>query len=250
MTLRRFELYSFAGSPTAADAFAQAALDCARFIPEVLHSAIGRFQGPGGLNFAWEQAYASAESYRRYMEHPYHAARLDRYLMIDSPECIATDNGLGVGLIGYRCDARAYFLPAGARRVIGIKAAPGAVPRLERLAAEQRSKPGVLLSLFAENYFGPRWFDGETVITPEPTYSHIWEQGFESLAAGQADSDAWREELQALSETAIEVLYEIEPGYGYPDRSGAITVPKTSDRAGSATGATATGIAPIRGIPL
>jgi hypothetical protein len=217
MTLRRFEIYSFEGSAAAQEAFAAAALDCARFIPEVLHSAVGRFTGPTPLNFVWEQAYASSESYCRYMEHPYHAARLDRYLMIDSPECIATDNGLGVGLIGYRSEAREYFLPRGARRVIALKAAPGATEALEQLAAAQRGKTGVVLSIFAENYFGARWFDAETVIVPDPMYLHIWEQGFDSLAAAQEHGEAWRERFDALVECSVDILYEIEPGYGYFD---------------------------------
>ena len=121
MILRRFEIYSFDGSEEAVEKFAGAARDCARMIPEVLHSAIGRFTGSTPLNFSWEQAYASPESYCRYMEHPFHANMLDRYLMIDSPECILTDNGLGVGLIGYRCETPEYFLPKGARRVIAMR---------------------------------------------------------------------------------------------------------------------------------
>ena len=71
MILRRFEMYSFEGSDAAVADFARAARECARYIPEVLYSATGRISGTPPLNFAWEQAYASPESYRRYMEHPF-----------------------------------------------------------------------------------------------------------------------------------------------------------------------------------
>lgn len=215
MTLRRFEIYSFEGPPSAIEDFALAARDCARFIPEVLHSAIGRFSGSAPLNFAWEQAYASPEAYRRYMEHPYHAARLDRHLMIDSPECIATDNGLGVGLIGYTCEGEEYFIEKGARRVVGMRLAPGGGDAFARIAAEERGRGGMVLSVFKENTFAARWFDGETVVDPAPMYSHIWEQGFESLAAAHEYGAPWQERAPGMIETMVEVVYELEPGYGY-----------------------------------
>jgi hypothetical protein len=215
VTLRRFEVYSFEGPDQSIEAFAEAARDCARFIPEVLHSAIGRFRSSTPLNFVWEQAYASPDAYRRYMEHPYHAARLDRHLMIDSPECIATDNGLGVGLIGYTCEDAEYFLERGARRVLGLSLAPGAEREFERMATQPGTRGGALLSLFKENTFGPRWFDGETVIGPPPIITHIWELGYESLQAAQAHEDAWRDTTQDLVQSVVEIVYEIQPGYGY-----------------------------------
>ena len=215
MTLRRFEIYSFAGPQEWRDAFAEASRDSARFIPEVLHSAIGRFDGPTPLNFAWEQAFASPEAYVRYMEHPYHAARLDRYLMIDSPECIATDNGLGVGLIGYRCAPGEYFLEAGARRVIGLRLRDGAEEEFAAVAQAERGRGGMVLSLFRDNFFGRCWFDGETVVDPDPMYSHVWEQGFATLAAAQAYGGPWRARADHLIEAEVEVVYALEPGYGY-----------------------------------
>ena len=213
--LRRFEIYSFDGPEEAIEDFVEAARDCARFIPEVLHSAIGRFSGSTALNFAWEQAYASPDTDRRYMEHPFHAARLDRYLMIDSPGCIATDNGLGVGLIGYSCDTPEYFLKKGARRVIGLQLAHGASDEFARIAAEERGRGGMVLSVFKENTFGARWFDGETVIDPAPMYSHVWEQGFDSLGIAQDYGEPWRERAAGVIEAVVDVVYELEPGYDY-----------------------------------
>src|SRR5665213_2246286 len=95
--------------------------DGARYIPEVLNSAIGDNCSEAPVDLAWEHAYASPAAYRRYMEHPFHANILDRYLTHDSPEKIITSKGLGVDLIGYICEARDYFLPNGARRITCLK---------------------------------------------------------------------------------------------------------------------------------
>jgi hypothetical protein len=215
MILRRFEMYSFEGPESAIAAFTRAAGECARFIPEVLHSATGRIGGAPPLNFAWEQAYASPESYCRYMEHPYHAAILDRYLMIDSPECILTGNALGVGLIGYRAEPEAFYLPKGARRVIAMKLRGGAEDEFAALAAAHRARNGMAVSVFRDNWFGARWFDAETVVDPNPMHSHIWEQGYPSIEAAQADAASWRDRAERLTDMMVEMTYEIEPGYGY-----------------------------------
>jgi hypothetical protein len=215
MMLRRFELYSFAGSQEELEGFADAARDCARFIPEVLHSAIGRFSAATPLNFAWEHAFDSPEAYSRYMDHPYHAARLDRYLMIDSPECIATDNRLGVGLIGYFCEQGEYYIERGARRVIAMRFADDSADVFARLAEAQRGCGGMLVSVFRPNELGRRWFDGKSVVDPNPMYSHVWEQGFPSLDAAYAYGEPWHESSWGAVEASMEVVYEIEPGCGY-----------------------------------
>ena len=215
MILRRFEMYSFDGAPEAVAGFARAAKECARFIPEVLHSAIGQISGATPLNFAWEQAYASPESYCRYMEHPYHAALLDRYLMIDSPECIATSNALGVGLVGYQAEPEEFFLPSGARRVIAMQLREGAEADFAALAASHLGKDGMAVSVFRDNWFGPRWFDAATIVDPSPMHSHIWEQGFASVEAAEASGATWRNEAESLTDMMVEMVYAIEPGYGY-----------------------------------
>lgn len=220
MILRRFEMYSFEGPASSVDAFARAAGECARYIPEVLHSAIGQISDAPPLNFAWEQAYASPESYCRYMEHPYHAALLDRYLMIDSPECILTGNALGVGLIGYRAEPEEFFLPSGARRVIAMQLRDGAEADFAALAAANLGKDGMAVSVFRDNWFGARWFDAETIVDPNPMHSHIWEQGFASLEAAHANATSWRSEAESLTDIMVEMVYEIEPGYGYAAPAG------------------------------
>ena len=220
MILRRFEMYAFAGPDAAIAGFARAAGECARYIPEVLHSATGRIEGAPPLNFAWEQAYASPASYQRYMEHPYHAAMLDRYLMIDSPECVLTANALGVGLIGYRADPAEFFLASGARRVIAMQLREGTEAEFAALAAAHLGKNGMTVSVLRDNWFGPRWFDAETIVDPSPVHSHIWEQGFASIAAARASSASWREEALRLTHMMVEMVYAVEPGYGYADPAG------------------------------
>lgn len=215
MILRRFEMYSFEGPESAIAGFTRAAGECARFIPEVLFSATGRIVGAPPLNFAWEQAYASPESYQRYMEHPYHAALLDRYLMIDSPECIATANAFGVGLIGYRAEPEEFFLAAGVRRIIAMRLRAGAEADFAALAQAHRGRDGMTVSVFRDNWFGPRWFDAESIVDPNPMHSHIWEQGFASLDAALASGGQWRERAAGLTEMMVEMVYAIEPGYGY-----------------------------------
>ena len=71
------------------------------------------------------------------------------------------------------------------------------------------------VSVFRDNWFGARWFDGETIVDPNPMHTHIWEQGFASLAAANANAASWRDEAQRLSDMMVEMTYEIEPGYGY-----------------------------------
>ena len=219
MLLRRFEMYSFAGPETEIAAFTRAAGACARFIPEVLHSATGRITGAPPLNFAWEQAYASPEAYCRYMEHPYHAAILDRYLMIDSGECIATGNTLGVGLIGYRAQREDFFLPSGARRVIAMQLHQGAEAEFAALAEAHRGNDGMTVSVFRDNWFGSHWFDAETVVDPNPMHTHIWEQGFPSLEAAEANSESWRAAAERMTSMMMEMVYVLQPGYGYANQA-------------------------------
>jgi hypothetical protein len=228
--LRRFELYSLrADAP--ADAVRRlccALRDCGRFIPEVLHSAIGSNLSSAPLQLAWEHAYASPEAYRRYMAHPFHAAVLDRHLLADSPERIVSDNALGAGLVGYACAEPVYRLTHGVRRLVLLRVAGDAAPaRVRALATSfERARDhgtDLTVSVFAENTFGSRWFDGVTELTARPRWTHLWEQGFAShaalasyrageTAAARAERDgfaAWDD----VVERSLEVIYELEPGH-------------------------------------
>ena len=215
--LRRFEIYSLAPDAPAASvaAFSRAARDCSLYIPEVLHSAIGINRSDVPLHFVWEHAYASPDAYVRYMEHPFHCARLDRFLMADQPERITSDNGYGVGLIGYSCETPVYYLERGARRVVALKLRDGAETAFADLAARAPGRDGMILSTFHDNSFASRWADGATVVSPPPRFDHLWEQGFATIAEALADPGEWRREAAPLIEEMIEVVYEIEPGFGY-----------------------------------
>jgi hypothetical protein len=218
MMLRRFEIYSIAdrARPADVDHMVRATRDCARFIPEVLHCAIGWNRADNPLHFVWEQAYASPAAYVRYMEHPFHANLLDRFLMTDSAERVTRKNGLGAGLLGYTCDTAEYYLPPGtARRVVALRLVEGGEAEFATITEEARRAGAMTLSVFKENTFGPRWFDGETWVGPAPTFTHLWEQGFASIDAAVVDSAPWRAAAASLVENSIETVYAIEPGYGY-----------------------------------
>jgi hypothetical protein len=217
MILRRFEIYSYTpGTPEPLrKAMALSMQDCARYIPEVLDSAIGAHLGEAPLDLAWEHAYASPAAYRRYMEHPFHAAILDRYLTHDSPEKIITSMGLGVDLIGYVCEARDYFLPEGARRITCLELRDGAAEAFAAIAEAASAQAGMAVSVLAENSLANRWTDGVTEISGPPVFSHIWEQGFASLDEARSFPTDWRAAAGDMVESSLEVLYEIMPGFNY-----------------------------------
>ena len=218
--LRRFEIYSVStDAPTeAVEAMAQAMRNCPAYIPEVLHSAIGYAQSDTNLNFVWEHAYASPESYRRYMAHPYHAAILDRYLLNDSPERIIADNGYGLGLAGYSCETPEYLLPDGAgRRLVAMRLKDGAESEFAAIAAAEAARSGMVVSMFKDNSFATRWFDGESDMDLETPFTHLWEQGFASIEAAQSYLPQWRGDAGEIVESTVELFYAVEAGWGYPD---------------------------------
>jgi len=231
MTLRRFEMYSLRDGASAAGVarLREALRDCGSFIPEVLHSAVGSNVEPTGLHLVWEHAYASDEAYRRYMVHPFHAAVLDRFLLADSPERVTSDNGLGAGLVGYACDGAPFAVAAGVRRVVLLRLADDAEPaRVEAFAGALRAVPlearQMRLSVFAANTLATRWFDGVSPIGGAPAaWSHVWEQGFATLADTQAYLDGssaparaeragWAGWDGGLVRRALQVTYRLEPG--------------------------------------
>ena len=233
--LRRFEIYALRpDAPAAARERLRCALrDCARFIPEVRHSAIGSNLSAAPLQLVWEHAYASPEAYQRYMVHPFHADVLDRHLLADSPERVVADSALGAGLLGYGCEAADYHLPGGVRRLVLLRLAddaPGDRLRSFATAAhEARAQaPQLAVSVFAENSFATRWFDGVSEIPGRRSWTHLWEQGFRSnadLAAyraggstlAQAERGGWSGWLDGIVESSLEIIYTLEPGWGYED---------------------------------
>ncbi len=224
--LRRFETYRFdPHAPEAARARLRSAFrDASRYLPEVLHSATGANVTDVPVQLVWEHAYRSAADYRRYMEHPFHASVLDRYLLADSPERVVVDSDLGVGLAGYTCDRPDFYLSSGVRRLVLLDmrmASPGEIDAMS-VVAEEAKDPDV--SVFAANTLASAWFDGETPLGAGPRWSHLWEQGFTDHDALGRDGEGgdtvagpvgrrW-EEVPGVA-AALTISYRIEPGWGY-----------------------------------
>jgi hypothetical protein len=201
--IRRFEIYGVgpdAAGPGVA-ALETACRRCRAFIPEVLHSRVGRDISDAGPRLVWEHAFASPEAYRRYMVHPYHADLLDRYILNDSPERVVVDDGLGAGLVGYSCDGPVFALSSGVRRLVLLRldrsASPAEIDRLTQTLADGPADDNqLILSVVGVNTLGAAWFDAVTPITGRPRWTHLWEQGFENLAG----LDAYRDGPSPLAE--------------------------------------------------
>jgi hypothetical protein len=219
--IRRYEIYSLDpnAEPEKVAALKRAVREGSKYIPDLRHCAVGHNRTDCGLDLVWEHAYPSIAAYRRYMEHHFHANVFDRYLMNDCPERIIIDNDLDAILAGYTCDRPDYYLASGgARRLLFLRLREGAASVLERITeTAMHAEPRMILSVFAENSMATRWADGTTVIRPPAIWTHIWEQGYASLADAEASKD-WRDSLSdALIERSIELCYELETGFGYGD---------------------------------
>ena len=218
--LRRYEMYSIHpdASPAAVRRLTESFLQCGRFIPEVLDSAVGTNLSDAPVRLVWEHAYESPAAYQRYMVHPFHACILDRPLLADSPERIVTSNDFGAGLVGYQCDSPVYRLAAGVRRLVLVDLSPDRSPGAaamfnEAVARASDGVEGLVVSIVAENSMASAWFDGVTPITPPPRWSHVWEQGWESLAAFEAYRAQQREEWPGFVRQSGSVHYElVTPG--------------------------------------
>jgi len=219
--IRRFETYAFlpGTSPEARRRLAEVLGHCHRHVPDVIYNAVGWNLSDAPAELAWEHAYPSLESYRRYMVHPYHADLIDRYVLPDSPERVV-EAMTGAGLFGYHCDEPSFLLaPGQARRVVLLRFAPaqpgtdvGAQADVFAAKAAEASKAaGALSSVLGANTLANTWFDGETPHGPPPKWSHVWEQGYARLAAMEQRAPAtgpqWLE--RAGVERFRELRYEV-----------------------------------------
>ena len=211
MTLRRLETYGFHPdtTPEQIDDLARVLRRTGWFIPEVLHSAVGRNRSSAGVDLVWEHAYESPEAYARYMCEPYHICILDRYLLPEAPECItASRRELQLGLMGYEIDGEPFVRGGGIRRIVAFKVAADADPAdVGGLAAEMMARPattpGMTVSVVAPNSMGLEWF---------PTgWTHLWEQAYDDDDAMQR---AVADEPVVLSHAPvtdwIDIHYEID----------------------------------------
>jgi hypothetical protein len=229
--LRRFEIYSVRPeiSGSTIDEMRNAFLRCGRYIPELLHCAVGTNLSSAPVNIIWEHAYESPEAYQRYMVHPYHASVLDRYLLADSPENIIMRNDLGdAGLTGYTCDEPVYYMAKGVRRLVLLGVNRGAPTETLRMFDKAlRDAPNdaheLILSVVGVNTMGSAWFDGVTPITGPTRWTHLWEQGFENLASlesyrdgdsplARVERSGWDAFLGGIVERSVDFYYQIALG--------------------------------------
>jgi hypothetical protein len=217
--LRRWEIYTVnpATPRSKVEEMERRLLECQRYLPEVLHSAIGYNASPAGYDIAWEHAYESPESYQHYMVRSYHSNIIDRYLLNDSPERVVADSDLDAGLVGYVCDGPVFLLPPGyARRIVLLRLRPGSDDAFAAIAEETKAADSrMVLSVFSENSFATRWMDGVHQIYEKTTFSHIWEQGYADLADAETATSEWRERAGDMIEKTLELWYSIKAGCGY-----------------------------------
>jgi hypothetical protein len=189
--IRRFETYAFlpGTSSISQERLATVLAEAGRYIPEVLHCAVGWNVSDAPARLIWEHAFESAESYQRYMVHPYHVEMIDRYVLADSPERIV-EAAKGAGLFGYHCGDISPVSTCAGRRVVLLDIEPEtAVDELEVLFGKLGSEAttgGAAATAGGPNTLAATWFDGVNPLPiPPPKWSHVWEAGYPSLPAGE-----------------------------------------------------------------
>ncbi len=218
--LRRFEMYKMRDG-TSAETVAEledVLRGCGKYIPQVLHSVVGRNLTDTNVDMVWEQAYESRETYyEQYMRHPYHICVFDRYLLPDSPGRVVENGSIGLGLVGYEIDGPAYLRKDGIRRLVMLRMrADAATERVDELLSALREAPAeapqLAVSIAAANSMGEEWFPG--------VWTHIWEQAFDSEEdmrsylegeswLARAERSGWRDETSDVVEASIDVAYQL-----------------------------------------
>ncbi|HLX87759.1 MAG TPA: hypothetical protein VKR22_04830 [Acidimicrobiales bacterium] len=220
--IRRFETYAFLpGTPEQMrKRLAEVLGHCHRYIPEVIHNAVGWNDTDSPSELVWEHAYESAEAYRRYMVHPYHADLIDRYVLPDAPERVV-EPITGAGLFGYHCPEASFVLkPGEARRVVLLRFEKAGAERgrvegravaFAGAASEAGKNAGAIMSVVGTNTLANTWFDGETPHGPPPRWSHIWEQGYGDLATLEEHGSSTGADFlhEQGVERFIELRYEV-----------------------------------------
>jgi hypothetical protein len=225
--LRRFEIYTMADGAASDKVLEleEAFRRCGEFIPEMIHSVVGKNLSDMDVQMVWEHGYESPEAYQRYMVHPFHANILDRYLLNDCPERIVGNSPLGDGtLVGYSCDGPVYLMHDGMRKVV-LFGLDGTGEQVESFLTALRgvadSEEGVTLSVVEPNTFGVAWFDGVTPILPPSQWTHVWELGFSSAEAydayqkgsspmARAEAAGWAGEDAGVVRQAAELHYSVK----------------------------------------
>jgi len=185
--IRRFETYAFlpGTSSGSEERLATVLAEAGRYISEVLYCAVGRNLSDAPARLVWEHAFESAQSYQRYMVHPYHVEMIDRYVLADSPERIV-EAAKGAGLFGYHCEDISRVSSCPGRRVVLLDIEPAATADainalVDKLGAEAAAG-GAVATGAGPNTLATTWFDGVNPLPiPPPKWSHVWEAGYLSL---------------------------------------------------------------------
>lgn len=183
--IRRFETYAFLPDVETErrEELATVLAEAGRYIPEVLHCAVGWNRSEAPAELVWEHAFASAETYRRYMVHPYHVEMIDRYVLADSPERIV-EPAKGAALFGYHVPDISPVAARSGRRVILLSVDPEADHQavVDVFCSLQVQSTSAVAWAGGPNELATTWFDGESPLpVSPPRWSHIWEAGYSSL---------------------------------------------------------------------
>ncbi len=209
--IRRFETYGILPETSTAsqERLATVLAEAGRYIPEVLESAVGWNRSDAPARLVWEHAFASAESYQRYMVHPYHIEMIDRYVLADSPERIV-EAARGAGLFGYHCAEIGSLASCPGRRVVLLDIEPQAPAEvltalMDDLSVEA-SAGGAAATAGGANTLATTWFDGVNPLPIRPPkWSHVWEAGYPSLPDAQAPASLAAGPVRRFRELRYEI---------------------------------------------
>ena len=156
-----------------------------RCIPGLLDSSAAVDES--GRTVLWENTFVDEAAYSGpYMEHPYHIAAIDDFLMPDSPMALVA----GAYAVRFHVGEVGQALRSGIRRVVLLSLTdPDLISTVER-AADEAVDLGA--SVFAADDVG--W-----VSAKGRAWTHVWEQGF-------VDADQLERHLTAPGESTPEWL--------------------------------------------
>lgn len=186
-------------------------------IPGLVQCAVGLDERDGRRILLWAATFAGQQEFRGiYMRHRYHTTVLDSLLHKESPERIAD---LDTASCGFDLPDNGYEPDGGFRRLLLFR-----TTRPERLATLAAGTPGLRAS-----YFAAETVSAQTAIgtVDGETWTHVWEQTFESREAFLAwlagDSSAASAERSGWTDAALGIeahtSYEFDLTVSQPDET-------------------------------
>lgn len=139
------------------------------FIPGLLASAAGL--DLHSRTAVWENVFVDEQTYAGpYMDHPYHGASLDSYLMADSPELLTHD----IFTVRYELPGEIPGIDKGIRRLVLMNISDDAdLAAMEALADAPADMATSVLCADNVGWVSPKG----------RAWTHIWEQGFADMEA-------------------------------------------------------------------